>query len=93
MILSAWVGRISAFYILYFHIFYFTEQVGSKYEIIQQFVAGSEDVVFCAFPFFPSFVDINDLFSDSHHGVHVMRVDDCRHVVFPGDVVYKIIDH
>ena len=76
----------------HFHVFHFLEQVGSEDKFVQSFVAGGEDFLFRAMPFFVPFVDEEDALADAEHGVHVMGVDDGRHVIFRCDAVDEVVD-
>ena len=84
---------ILSFYILHFHFLYLPEEVGCKNKIVEFLVAGSEDVVFTAFPLLVSVVDINNFFTDTHYRVHVVGVDEGGHIVFMGDIVYQFVDY
>ena len=54
--------------------FKFLKKLGSKYKIIELFIAGIHYVVFCSFPQLSSFVYKKNLLSYAHHRVHIVRV-------------------
>ena len=64
----------------------------AKIKVVQCFVLGSNNLFAVTLPFFYAFFDEDDVFTDIHDGVHVMRVDDSRHFVFSGDIVDQIVD-
>lgn len=51
-----------AFYVLYFNLFHFTEEIGSKNEIIQTLIGRCKNIVFAAFPFFVPFINVDNFF-------------------------------
>ena len=53
----------------------------------------SNDLSAVALPFFYTFFDEDNVFTDIHDGVHIMCVDDSRHFVFGGDIVDQIVDN
>ena len=75
-----------AFYVLYFNLFHFTEEIGSKNEIIQTLIGRCKNIVFAAFPFFMPFINVDNFFSDTHYRVHVMGIDEGGHIVLTGNV-------
>lgn len=81
-----------AFYVLYFNLFHFTEEIGSKNEIIQTLIGRCKNIVFAAFPFFVPFINVDNFFSDTHYRVHVMGIDKGGHIVLTGNVLYQFIN-
>ena len=51
-----------------------------------------QDVVFGPLPPLLTFINKDDVFADLHHGVHVVRVDDCRDVVLLRDLMDQVVD-
>ena len=81
-----------SFYVLYLQFLYLTEEIGCKDEVIQFLVARGEDIVFTAFPFFISVVDIDNFLTYSHDGVHIMSIDESGHIILMRDVVYQFVN-
>jgi hypothetical protein len=78
---------------LFIGFFHLSEEVRGEDEAVQSFVGRVHDFVFVALPFFSPFIYIQDVFSDAHYGIHVMRVDDGGHVEFHGYVVNQLVYH
>lgn len=70
----------------------FTEEVGSKNKVVEQFVVRVHHFVLRAFPFLTTLVDVKDVFANAHYGVHVVGIDDGRRVKLPSDVVNEVVD-
>ena len=70
----------------------FTEQVGSKNEVVQLLVFRCHYVVFRTLPFFAAIVKENDVFAYVHNGVHVVRIDNGRYVVVFRNAVYQVVN-
>ena len=81
------------FHSLHFHVLHLTEQVGSKDKVIQSFIGRSKDIIFRTFPLFMSLININHLLTNSQYRVHIMRIDNGRHVIFLRNIVDQIINH
>lgn len=72
---------------MHLHLLDFPEQVGCEDEVVEGFVVGGDDLVFCSLPFFNAFFDEDDVFPDIHYGVHVMGVDNRGHLIFRCNIV------
>ena len=71
---------------------HFLEQVAGKNEVGETLVCGIHDFPTMALPVFVALVNEDDVLTDAHHAVHVMRVDDGRRVVFLGDAAEQLVD-
>ena len=69
------------------NLFHFAEQVGGKNKIIEFLVVRIHHVIFCALPFFMSFINEDNILTNSHHRVHIVRVDDGCNAVFFGNAL------
>ena len=49
--------------------------------------------IFRTFPLFMSLININHLLTNSQYRVHIMRIDNGRHVIFLRNIVDQIINH
>ena len=79
------------FLLEHFYFFYFPEQVGRKDEIVQRLVRVIT-CSFCSLPFLHAFLNKDDIITNIHHGVHVVGIDNGRHIVLHRNVVNQIID-
>ena len=80
------------FLLEHFYFFYFPEQVGRKDEIVQRLVIRGDYLLFCSLPFLHAFLNKDDIITNIHHGVHVVGIDNGRHIVLHRNVVNQIID-
>ena len=65
------------------NLFHFAEQVGGKNKIIEFLVVGIHHVIFGALPLLMAFIDEDDILTNAHHRVHIVRVDDgCNAEIF-----------
>ena len=76
---------------MHLHLLDFPEQVGCEDEVVEGFVVGGDDLVFCSLPFFNTFFDEDDVFPDIHYGVHVMGVDNRGHLIFRCNIVDQVV--
>ena len=68
------------------------QQVAGEDKVGELLVARAHHFATYALPFFVSFVNKNDIFSDAHYGVHVVGIDDGGHVILAGDGVEQVVD-
>ena len=85
-------GYILVLDFLFLDLFELARQVGSEDEVVQGLVVRGDDFALGALPLFDALFNEDDVVADVHHGVHVVGVDDGRHVVLHGDVVDKVVD-
>lgn len=71
---------------LHFHFLHFAEQIAGKDQIVELLIGGVDDLVFVSLPLLVSFVDEDDVLADTHDRVHVMGVDDRRHLIVFGNL-------
>ena len=83
----------STFHALYFHILHLAEQVRSKDKVIQPFIGRSKDIIFRSFPFLVSLININHFLPNPQHRVHIMGIDNSRHIILLSNVMNEIIDN
>ena len=69
--LLAFVGRL----------FYLSEEVAGKNEVVQLLVCRVHHVVLCAFPLLMALINKDDVLADSHYRVHVVRVNDGGNII------------
>lgn len=74
-----------SFFLFHFYFLYLSEQVGCKYKVVKLLICGRDDLVLVALPFLVTFIDETNILANAHDGVHVVRIDDGRHVVVLGD--------
>ena len=86
-------GEALTFDVLYLHFLNLAEKVGGKDEIIQAFVGRGKDICWRPFPLFMSFININHFLANSQYRVHIMRIDNGRHVIFLRNIMDQIINH
>lgn len=67
------------------------EQVGRKDEIVQRLVIRGDYLLFCSLPFLHAFLN-RSIITNIHHGVHVVGIDNGRHIVLHRNVVNQIIN-
>ncbi len=68
--------------------FYFPEQVGREDEIVQRLVSIRGDyLLFCSLPFLHAFLNKDDIITNIHHGVHVVGIDNGRHIVLHRKII------
>ena len=63
------------------------QQVAGEDKVGKLLVGRVHDLATHALPFFVTFVNKNDIFSNAHYGVHIVGVDDGGHVILMGDGV------
>ena len=78
--------------LFFFDFLYLARKLGSKDEVVERLVIGSDDLFFCPLPFFHTFFDEYDVVSDVHNRIHIVGVDNRRHIEFDGDAVNQVID-
>lgn len=69
------------------------EQVAGEDEVNELLVVGVDHLSVCALPTLFTLVDINYVFTDAHHGVHIVGVYYCCDVVLFGNSVEQFIDN
>ena len=70
-----------------------TEDIGSEDEVVETTVVGIHDFLIGALPLGTTFTDEDDFLTNTHHGVHVVGVDDGGDVVFVGDALNEFVDN
>ena len=75
-----------------FYFFDFAHEVAGEDEVVEEGVGRVEHAVFVASPFYCSFVNEDDAFTDVHDGVHVVCVDEGGDAVFVSDALYEVVD-
>ena len=68
------------------------QQVAGEDEVGEALVGGVHDLRGVALPLLVALVDVDDVLADAHHRVHIVGVDDGRHVEFAGDGVQQVVD-
>ena len=71
---------------------HFFQQVAGEDEVGEALVGGVHDLRGVALPLLMALVDVDDVLTDAHHGVHVVGVDDGGHVELAGDGVQQVVD-
>lgn len=74
-----------SFFLFHFYFLYLSEQVGCEDQVVEFLICGRDDLVLVALPFLVTFIDETNILANSHDGVHVVRIDDGRHVEILGD--------
>ena len=69
------------------------QQVTGKDEIDELRIVGVDHLCVCTFPTIFTLVDVDDVFADTHHGVHIVGVDNRCGVKFSSDVADKGVDY
>ena len=68
------------------------QQIAGEDKIGETLVVGVHDLAADALPFLMTLVVEDDILANTHHGVHVVGIDDSGHVEFLGDAVQQVVD-
>ena len=71
---------------------HFFEEPGGEDEVVERLVVGFKQGLFVTDPFTVAFVEEDDILADAEHGVHVVGVDDCCHVILVRDIVEQFVN-
>ena len=79
-------GDLSVLFFLHLHLLHLAEQIAGKDQVVEFLIGGADDLVFVSLPFLVTFINKDDILPDTHDRVHVMRVDNRRHLIVFGDL-------
>ena len=68
------------------------QQVAGEDKVGKSLVLGVHDVCGNTLPFLLSLVNEDNGLTNAHNGVHIVRIDDGRHVVLLGDAVQQFVN-